>query len=68
VWALGVCLYCFVTGRLPFLADNVMEMYDKIKSDECVLHCHPPTLAHGLGSSLIPEYLSFVVKAFVRRH
>lgn len=37
VWALGVCLYCFVTGRLPFMADNAMDMYEQIKNDECAL-------------------------------
>lgn len=30
VWALGVTLYCFVFGRLPFIADSEFELYEKI--------------------------------------
>ena len=34
VWALGVTLYCMVFGRLPFIDQNEMAMYDKIARDE----------------------------------
>ena len=34
VWALGVTLYCMVFGRLPFIDQNEMAMYDKIAREE----------------------------------
>lgn len=30
VWALGVTLYVFLFGRLPFVCDNIVDMYDII--------------------------------------
>jgi serine/threonine protein kinase len=35
VWAAGICLYIFVTGRLPFFSEDVYELFHKI--------CHTPT-------------------------
>ncbi|KAH9884436.1 Pkinase-domain-containing protein [Xylariomycetidae sp. FL2044] len=34
VWSMGVSLYCLKYGRLPFKRDNVLEMYDAIRTEE----------------------------------
>lgn len=31
IWAAGVCLYIFVTGKLPFFSDNPLDLMDMIK-------------------------------------
>ncbi|CAN6303820.1 unnamed protein product [Urochloa humidicola] len=32
-WAVGVTLYCMVSGHYPFLGDTLQETYDKISND-----------------------------------
>lgn len=32
IWALGVTLYCFIFGKVPFMAENVLDIYDKIRN------------------------------------
>ncbi|BAS86023.1 Os03g0711300, partial [Oryza sativa Japonica Group] len=32
-WAVGVTLYCMITGHYPFLGDTLQETYDKIVND-----------------------------------
>ncbi|XP_064095997.1 calcium/calmodulin-dependent protein kinase kinase 1-like isoform X3 [Macrobrachium nipponense] len=32
IWALGVTLYAFVYGKLPFRDENIVVLYDKIRS------------------------------------
>ncbi|OQU82027.1 hypothetical protein SORBI_3006G161000 [Sorghum bicolor] len=32
-WAVGVTLYCMVSGHYPFLGDTLQETYDKIAND-----------------------------------
>ncbi|EWC45054.1 hypothetical protein DRE_06193 [Drechslerella stenobrocha 248] len=34
IWSMGVCLYCFYYGRLPFDHDSIMELYESIRSEE----------------------------------
>ena len=34
VWALGVVLYCFLTGKFPFKAETNRELYSKIKKGQ----------------------------------
>ncbi|KAI1384687.1 Pkinase-domain-containing protein [Hypoxylon trugodes] len=34
VWSMGVSLYCLKYGRLPFRRDNVLEMYEAIRTEE----------------------------------
>lgn len=55
VWALGVTLYCFVFGKVPYMADNVLDMYEKIRSEPYV--CPFSFLA---GKSIAPGILTCV--------
>ncbi|KAK9876094.1 hypothetical protein WA026_011202 [Henosepilachna vigintioctopunctata] len=34
IWALGITLYAFVFGNVPFYEENLMELYSRIKNDE----------------------------------
>ncbi|CAG8520286.1 7035_t:CDS:10 [Paraglomus occultum] len=34
IWSMGVTLYCMLFGTLPFVKDNVVELYESIKNDE----------------------------------
>lgn len=34
VWAAGVCLHIFATGRLPFFSDNPSELFDQIANSK----------------------------------
>ncbi|KAF3193510.1 hypothetical protein TWF225_010248 [Orbilia oligospora] len=34
IWSMGVCLYCFFYGRLPFDHDSIMELYESIREEE----------------------------------
>ncbi|CAL4118459.1 unnamed protein product, partial [Meganyctiphanes norvegica] len=36
VWAMGITLYAFVYGRLPFHDENIVVLYDKIRSSSLV--------------------------------
>jgi [calcium/calmodulin-dependent protein kinase] kinase len=30
-WAVGVTLYCMISGHYPFLGDTLQETYDKVQ-------------------------------------
>lgn len=34
IWSMGVCLYCFRYGRIPFNRATVLDMYDAIQTDQ----------------------------------
>jgi serine/threonine protein kinase len=42
VWALGVTLYCFLYGRVPFESPsgNTYEVYHRIRTDEYGADAH----------------------------
>ena len=33
IWSMGVCLYCFRYGHLPFDHDNPLDLYESIQND-----------------------------------
>eukprot|EP01137_Pigoraptor_chileana_P037208 Opistho-2@33934 len=34
IWAMGITLYCFVFGRCPWVSANIIELYEKIRTEE----------------------------------
>ncbi|KAK9734454.1 hypothetical protein RND81_04G141000 [Saponaria officinalis] len=32
-WAVGITLHCMITGKFPFIAENLQDTYDKIVND-----------------------------------
>ncbi|KAI2470604.1 Pkinase-domain-containing protein [Annulohypoxylon bovei var. microspora] len=39
VWSMGVSLYCLKYGKLPFKRDNVLDMYQAIRTEELRIPC-----------------------------
>jgi len=37
IWALGITLYCFLFGKVPFMAENVLEIYERIRNEVFIL-------------------------------
>lgn len=54
IWAAGVCLYIFVTGKLPFFADNPVDLMDLIREAKV------PYDTLGLSEDLV-ELLRFTL-------
>ncbi|CAG8724473.1 10186_t:CDS:10, partial [Racocetra persica] len=34
LWSMGVTLYCLAFGRLPFVKDNIVDLYESIRNDD----------------------------------
>jgi [calcium/calmodulin-dependent protein kinase] kinase len=34
IWSMGVCLYCFRYGKIPFKRPGILEIYEAIKHDD----------------------------------
>eukprot|EP00128_Syssomonas_multiformis_P017562 Colp12_sorted_trinity150504_noHs@5988 len=34
VWAMGITLFCFAFGRVPFLSKNILDLYEMIRSED----------------------------------
>ena len=60
IWSLGVTLFCLVTGYLPFLGDNVMEVYNKITNTE-------PQIPESLSAELTDLLEKMLVKCPLER-
>jgi serine/threonine protein kinase len=72
VWALGVCLYCFIYGRLPFRGSCLLDMSNAIRTEEvsavvshryirlttawAVLCCRPMALCRGFCCDAQPAW------------
>lgn len=41
IWSLGITLYAFVFGNVPFHDDNLMGLYSKIRNDQVVFPSEP---------------------------
>ncbi|KAI5857230.1 kinase-like domain-containing protein [Tricharina praecox] len=63
VWALGITLFCFIFGRLPFMAESEFKLFRCIAEEELVIPLrrirpHKPELApdHILTPEELEEY------------
>ena len=57
IWAAGVCLYAFLTGKLPFYSQNPSELFDKILIDEVNYpECLSPDCRNMLESMLNKDF------------
>lgn len=52
VWQMGVSLYCFVFGRVPFEDSNILALYTKIKSQP-VIFPHQGVISESLQDLLL---------------
>ncbi|OLL23763.1 Serine/threonine-protein kinase ssp1 [Neolecta irregularis DAH-3] len=68
-WALGVTLYCFLFGTLPFKADSEYELFRRIESHQYTLPwpVHPD-IQHLLSSLLDKNHDSRYSLEQVKRH
>jgi calcium/calmodulin-dependent protein kinase kinase 2 len=52
IWALGASLYALVFGNVPFVANSVPAVYEKIKNDELTFP-NRPTISDQLRDLLV---------------
>jgi len=83
VWAAGVCLYIFVTGKLPFFSEDPCELFDRICNTPPLLEEHmskdltsilqmllekDPDLRAGLGDCLAHPFCRKARQERIRKY
>ena len=53
---MGATLYCLCVGKVPYKGDNIVELYENIRSAEYVSLCLLKTCEKGLPFHSRPEY------------
>lgn len=64
VWALGVTLFALVYGNVPFYADNVPALYDRIRRDSLAFSVTTTTTtstADGTGCLISDELRQLIL-------
>ncbi|CAI4039109.1 hypothetical protein SMKI_07G0800 [Saccharomyces mikatae IFO 1815] len=56
IWSLGVTLYCLLFGTLPFNANSVLELFDKIINKSLEVPSYEEMLNRGTSDITIEEY------------
>uniref|UniRef100_A0A8D8ST04 calcium/calmodulin-dependent protein kinase n=1 Tax=Cacopsylla melanoneura TaxID=428564 RepID=A0A8D8ST04_9HEMI len=52
IWSLGITLFAFVFGRLPFDAESIPELHELIRTKEIEFPSHP-SVSNGLKSLIL---------------
>eukprot|EP00898_Chlorokybus_atmophyticus_P006257 jgi/Chlat1/6632/Chrsp482S06106 len=70
IWALGVCLYQFIFGTVPFIADTPHQIFHKICGDEVVFpHDNiSPELRHLLRAVLTKDPVERITLPAIMAH
>ncbi|ODV88922.1 hypothetical protein CANCADRAFT_13094, partial [Tortispora caseinolytica NRRL Y-17796] len=59
IWALGVTLYCFFYGRVPFMAENEFELFNVIATEDVII---PKNEDGSLVADISPEGIDILIK------
>eukprot|EP01134_Creolimax_fragrantissima_P006235 CFRG6235T1 len=68
VWAMGVTLYCFMYGKVPFSGANILELHDNIRDAEADYASADDRLVHLLNGMLHKNPESRMTLRDVRHH
>lgn len=72
IWSMGVTLFAFVYGRVPFFDRNVVALYSKIKGQPVEFPKGPHQISDSLkdlvGKMLIKDPAKRIVLADIKRH
>lgn len=55
IWALGISLYCLLFGKLPFISDFELELFEKIVNDPLSFPSYKEVKANGISNILSEE-------------
>ncbi|CAG8795369.1 6281_t:CDS:10, partial [Cetraspora pellucida] len=71
IWSMGVTLYCLAFGRLPFVKDNIVDLYESIRNDDITIPegSNPdPDLVDLLHKVLEKDPEKRIIMAKLREH
>lgn len=55
IWAFGVTLYCMIFGKVPFIAESELHLFDVIVNEPLTFPEHSISPVHSLSSDSAPQ-------------